>query len=148
MFELYFGAFDIVLYVIAFITAVMLADGICDGMGANDLRVDSAEFIAAESTPDLAYVACLPSSQCAVAISVEIPASDVVLSDLDQPSATKQAKPVLRVSDVRLYKLHQKSVVLLNALPFSIPNTIKRYMLRGQPVIRLEALQDIATVIA
>ncbi|MEN8446362.1 MAG: hypothetical protein ABG776_15280 [Cyanobacteria bacterium J06555_13] len=148
MFELYFGAFDIVLYAIAFITAVMLADGICDAMEANNLRVVSSTISSAESTPDLAYVACAPSPQCAVKISVEEPASDVVLSDIAQPSAAEQAKPVLRVSDIRLYKLHKKSVVPLSALPFSIPKTIKRYMLRGQQVIRLEALQGVATVIS
>ena len=147
MLELYFGAFDIVLYAAAFIAAVMLADGICDAMESDDRRVVSSAISSAVSTPDLTYVACSLSSQSAVAITVENPVSDVVQSDAAQPSAAEQAKPVLRVSDVRLYKLHKKSVVPLSALPFSIPNTIKRYILRGQQVVRLESLQKIAIVV-
>ena len=148
MFELYFGAFDIVLYAAAFIAAVMLADGICDAMEANDPRTVSAPIRSTTSTSDLTYAACAPSPQCSVSIAVEpssadtavieitesssvdtaIPemakpsATDTAVTEMTQPVSadqTDQEKPVLRVADVRLYKLHKKSVVPLSALPFS-----------------------------
>ena len=149
MFELYFGAFDIVLYVSAFIAAVMLADGICDAMEANDPLTVASSTRSTTSASNLTYAACAPSPQCSVSIAVEPSSVDVAVAEIAEPSSVDhdQEKPVLRVADVRLYKLHKKSVVPLSALPFSIPNTIKRYMLRGQQVIRLDALQGVATVI-
>ena len=145
MFELYFGAFDILLYVLAFITAVMLSGGICDAM--------ESTAAAAAKTPSqrttLSYVSCEPPSlQPSTSIAIAPPAAEGAIEPTETLSKAIQAKPVLRLSDIKLYQLHQRSVVLLSALPFAIPDSIKRYVLRGEPVVRLESLQAIATVIA
>lgn len=144
MFELYFGAFDILLYVLAFIAAVMLSGGVCDAM-------DAAAPISATTKPSQrttpTYVSCEPLRQVTRATTVELRADEKAIAST-QSSSSAETKLVLRLSDIKLYKLHQRSVVLLSALPFSIPDSIKRYVLRGEPVVRLESLQEIVTVLA
>lgn len=144
MFELYFGAFDVVLYALAFITAILISGGICDAMESS---APIPEPVAIEPSA-LSYMSCEPSIQ-PMATSV-ISTQDVAPPIVDPGFRveTVQSKPVVRMSEIRLYKLHQHSVVLLSALPFSIPDRIKRYMLRGEPVVRLASLEEIATVLA
>jgi len=50
MFHLYFGAFDIVMYLGGAYTAIMLANAICDRMDA----AEAAQVTAQAATPELA----------------------------------------------------------------------------------------------
>ncbi|MEO0645394.1 MAG: hypothetical protein AAFZ17_04435 [Cyanobacteria bacterium J06650_10] len=143
MFELYFGAFDLVLYGLGFIAAVMISGGICDVLDSEATALPSASIHPVQS-----YVSCERSVQSIARLSVSPSPVQASSAETTSRLATAQRKPVVRMSDIRLYKLHQHSVVFLSALPFSIPECIKRYMLRGEPVVRLESLQEIATVIA
>ncbi|MEO1619619.1 MAG: hypothetical protein AAFU53_01150 [Cyanobacteria bacterium J06632_3] len=143
MFELYFGAFDLVLYALAFIAAVMIFGGICDVLESESLVRQPAS-----TRPGPSYIACKPLFQPIATLSIKSPPVQEPSAEIPSSLMNTQRKPILRISEVRLYKLHQQSVVQLSALPFSIPDTIKRYMLRGEPVVLLEALQAIATVIA
>lgn len=61
------------------------------------------------------------------------------------PASAVLEKPKLRLDDVRLYKLHKKSVVKVSALPFFIPDTIKRYLLHGD-VVRMDALDAVSVI--
>ncbi|MEM6452166.1 MAG: hypothetical protein AAF703_17870 [Cyanobacteria bacterium P01_D01_bin.105] len=144
MFELYFGAFDVVLYALAFITAILISGSICDAQepGASVPDPDSLQSSA------LSYVSCEPSIQPIATSVISEQVAAIPITEPARPLEITQSKPVLRLSDIRLYKLHQHSVVLLSALSFSIPDRIKRYMLRGEQVVRLTSLQEIATVIA
>lgn len=65
-----------------------------------------------------------------------------------EPVAEASVKPELNLSGIKLYKLHQQSVVPVSALPFQVPDSIRRYTLRHQPVVRVEALEAVASIIA
>lgn len=97
MFELYFGAFDIVLYALAFIAAVMLSGGICDGLEADDPLTVSASISSAVAVPALTYVACAPSPQSTVAIAVDCPAAEVAIAETDRRLKADPSQPVLGV---------------------------------------------------
>mgnify|MGYP001801380333 CR=1 FL=1 len=143
MFELYFGAFDLVLYALAFIAAVMISGGICDVLESDATALESNS-----PSPVFSYVSCEPSIHPTATLSIKSQPVKESSAQKTPSLDSTQNKPILQMSDIKLYRLHQRSVVLLSALPFSIPDTVKRYMLRGEPVVRLESLQAIATVIA
>ncbi|MEL6161541.1 MAG: hypothetical protein AAFR18_20215 [Cyanobacteria bacterium J06627_32] len=144
MIDLYFGAFDVVLYALAFIAAIMISGGICDVMESAAPIPEPVPF----QSPALSYVSCEPSIQPVSTSVIEAQSIVPLTTEPSRDAEGIQSRPVVRLADIRLYKLHQHSVVLLSALPFSIPDRIKRYMLRGEPVVRLSSLQEIATVLA
>lgn len=127
MFVLKFGAFDVVLYVVAVYGALVLSGTICNELGVQHSRLASATVKTSHAHPDLSR-------------SVRVKSNAVALKE--------QPRPSLKLVDVKLYKLHQKLVVKLSSLPFNVPDTIKRYRLRGEDVVRLEALEDVALVIS
>ncbi|MEM9907161.1 MAG: hypothetical protein AAF921_19280 [Cyanobacteria bacterium P01_D01_bin.44] len=65
------------------------------------------------------------------------------LTEPEMPS-----RPTLNLTTIKLYKLHQKPVAHISDIPFAVPTSIKCYTLRGRWVVRLEALAEVATVIA
>ncbi|MEM8806854.1 MAG: hypothetical protein AAGF01_12575 [Cyanobacteria bacterium P01_G01_bin.38] len=79
------------------------------------------------------------------ATAIESPDS---LPEKPIPNSETPTKPTLNLAKLKLYKLHKKSVIPVSVLPFSVPDFIKRYTLRGQKVVRLEALTEIATIVA
>ena len=164
MFELYFGAFDLLLYAGAFLLALYLEAAlhrrsiqppldtsqppvaiisaapcpivIAEGDDADLQPIEAAEQAQALSMPMLADTA-LESDAVRVAAQTE---------DFPTQLTECSVKPQLSLDDIKLYKLHKRSVVKVSALPFSIPDSIRRYLLRGEPVVMLTALEKVAVI--
>lgn len=70
---------------------------------------------------------------------------DYVLKTFRPSPISPQSQPAspapINLEGITIYKLHKRSVVKLAALPFAPSPAIQRYQLRGEPVIRLEALE-------
>lgn len=59
------------------------------------------------------------------------------------PKKPLQQKQLIDLSQLKLYKLHGQSVILVSALPdwFELPDYIQKYKLRGNDSIRLKDLE-------
>lgn len=170
MFELYFGAFDILLYSAAFLISIHVSNVLCD-QAEQAQMVPALATVSAAPHPTVEHRSITPSSislvtkpqpSAKVVASAPTPviektstegkpvAIDIALSEdatlLTTPGDNAN-KPELQLADIKLYKLHKKSVVKVSALPFDVPDSIKRYSLRGEAVIRLEALETVVEAV-
>ena len=60
---------------------------------------------------------------------------------------TEEERPVLNLQETRLYKLRKQSVVKLADIAFKLPESIKQYKLRGEPVVFLSTLENYMEVV-
>ena len=60
---------------------------------------------------------------------------------------TEEELPVLNLQETRLYKLRKQSVVKLADIAFKLPESIKQYKLRGEPVVFLSTLENYMEVV-
>ncbi|MEM6254826.1 MAG: hypothetical protein AAF821_18070 [Cyanobacteria bacterium P01_D01_bin.156] len=172
MFELYFGAFDILLYGIAFVVSIHVANVLCD-------QAEQAQMVPPLATvneapcPTVERRCVAPRPIAAIAVTKPpvkvIPPATVPMTmetDSQEPTVTNEEmtvdtvvstteaasqlldKPMLQLADIKIYKLHKKSVVKVSDLPFDVPENVKRYSLRGEPALRLEALEKAVEVVS
>lgn len=174
MFTLYFGAFDVLLYTVAFLVALYVSQVLCNQMDAADAMETvsaSAISVSEESMPvntqaavvvvaqsvetgpvdtNISAVYSVASSDAILQQSIK-PVLDVSESDqsvvLQKSSPIVEEKPVLDLSTIKLFKLRNESVVRLCDLVCSVPDSIRRYKLRKQPVVRLQDLETFAVVV-
>ena len=146
-FHLYFGALDILLYAAAFLVSLSVSRGICDDIDAaasQPVSVTSTDV----ATHENAKASSNASSQL-LARSVSAKSSSdkpLISNENNEIIVTDDDNPVLRLSDVHIYKLHKKSVILIDDIPFDVPERIRRYMLRKRQVVRLKDLETFAKV--
>ena len=79
-----------------------------------------------------------------IPISVEVKAPPKAEPQETTPAQIEQQAEPLALPDLsqlKLYKLHSQSVVLLADLPTTPPAEVKRYKLRGNDCVRLADLQ-------
>ena len=57
-------------------------------------------------------------------------------------------KLTLDLSGIRLYKLHKKSVVRVESLPWAVPESIRQYTLHRRKVVRLEDLEKFVEAVS
>ncbi|OLP16614.1 hypothetical protein BST81_20680 [Leptolyngbya sp. 'hensonii'] len=118
MFHIYFGGFDFVMYAIAALIAICLADVICNEMEEQEqFGKESKEVITTQS-------AHLSGSQEGVA--------------KDSPL----------ILDIQIYELHGQLVVRRDDISIAVPGNIKTFSLRGNRVIRLSDLQNVYGTVA
>jgi glutamate dehydrogenase/leucine dehydrogenase len=114
MFHVYFGGFDFVMYAIAALIAICLADVICNEM-------DEQEQFAKESKKEVTTT------------------QPVHLSGSQEEVAT--GSPL--ILDIQIYELHGQLVVKMEDISIAVPGKVKTFSLRGDRVIRLSDLQDV-----
>lgn len=119
MFEVYFGAFDIVMYAFAAVFAIYLADASCDEM-------EEREQIENQAAKEVNTTRSAP------------------LSD----SPVEKGEDLSLILDSQLYELRGQLVVRVDDVPIGVPGEVKTFSLRGDPVIRLADLQKISGVVA
>lgn len=73
------------------------------------------------------------------------PVTEEEVEPVDIIALAKSRLPRFDITALKIYKLRNESVVRITDIPFNIPATIKRYKLRGADVIKLAALEAIAT---
>ena len=156
MFELYFGAFDILLYAAAFEIAVIVSGYLCE---AEQSQPQLAYATATAIQPMAKSVVAVPQSRSVRRFSSEPKTAEPEYKpgrqtavDSKRTSATTPVesvldKPVIRLANLATYRLHKKDVVRVSDLPFTIPDTVKRYTLHGKPVVRLEALEKVSAIV-
>jgi len=159
MFHVYFGAFDFVLYGAAFVFALCLSEAICDEIDAgyqSKSTIRPTIELTALAQPALEKKAAATQSvnkhhetayQSGSSFEDKATPSQSERSTVEKNNATN--RPVLNLANIRLYRLRKQSVIKLCDLPsqFNLPEAIKRYKLRGEFVIQLQALKTYAEVI-
>jgi hypothetical protein len=119
MFHVYFGGFDFVMYAIAALIAICLADVICNEMEEQEQLAKEFEQKVTTNQP-------------------------VHLSGL-QEEVEKDSPLIL---DIQIYELHGQLVVKVDDISIAVPNKIKTFSLRGDRVIRLSDLQNVYGTVA
>ncbi|MGI0485517.1 hypothetical protein ACN4EK_08790 [Pantanalinema rosaneae CENA516] len=119
MFHVYFGGFDFVMYAIAALIAICLADVICNEM-------EEQEQFAKESKKEVTTI------------------QPVHLSGLQEEVAT--GSPL--ILDIQIYELHGQLVVRRDDISIAVPGNVKTFSLRGNRVIRLSDLQNVYGTVA
>jgi len=149
-FHLYFGAFDILLYAAAFLVSLSVSRAICediDAVAPQTASVTSTDL----ATHQNAQASSNVSSQVlAVTVSAESSSDKPLIGNENDGivaiDSDDDNNPVLRLSDVHIYKLHKKSVIFIDDIPFDVPERIRRYTLRKRKVVRLEDIETCAKV--
>jgi hypothetical protein len=88
-------------------------------------------------TADIATTTC-----CCTAATIAAP-----MPLLLPPASFVAEQPELDLTALKLYKLHDRSVVRVADLPLEIPAAIKRYKLHKKDVVRLIDLQQFLTAL-
>lgn len=78
--------------------------------------------------------------------------NEAAVQQVAEPTAeaaenTEEELPVLNLQETRLYKLRKQSVVKLADIAFKLPESIKQYKLRGEPVVFLSTLENYVEVV-
>ena len=119
MFHVYFGGFDFVMYAIAALIAISLADVICNEM-------EEQEHFAKE-------------------FKQEVTTTQSVHLSGSQEEVIKDAPLIL---DIQIYELHGQLVVRRDDISIAVPGNVKTFSLRGDRVIRLSDLQNVYGTVA
>lgn len=63
----------------------------------------------------------------------------------EAPQKPQQQKQQIDLSELKFYKLHGQSVILVSALPdwFELPDYIQKYKLRGNDTVKLKDLEQL-----
>ncbi len=178
MFHLYFGAFDLLLYGVAFFVSLSFSRTLAEEIDAgyepalqtvsispiatSPVQATAASYIACATATALPITATShsivsehstvqPSSEDPECIhKLDLQETEQGDTAADQPVISSASeRPILNLSEIRTYKLRKKPVVRLCDLPstLAVPDSIKRYILRGDRVVRLAALKTFAEVI-
>ncbi|MGB3494717.1 MAG: hypothetical protein WBA57_18460 [Elainellaceae cyanobacterium] len=120
MFHVYFGGFDVVVYAIAAVFAIYLADAICSGIEGREQveKQVKQEVYATQPAP--------------------------IKSVWSEPKASDS----LLVLDAQIYELRGQLVVRVDDMSGSVPGEVKTLSLRGDPVIRISDLQTLYQTVA
>lgn len=119
MFHVYFGGFDFVMYAIAALIAICLADVICNEMEEQE--------------------------QFAKEFEQEVTTAQPVHLSGSQEEVAKNSPLIL---DIQIYELHGQLVVKMEDISIAIPGKVKTFSLRGDRAIRLSDLQDVYGTVA
>lgn len=174
MFHLYFGALDVCLYIAAFFVALSLSRSIADdgdlvlqpisvASTGRPVIVTSTRPVVAVTQSKVNRVQALMTGEATVTVKVEPQpqsfdgeVADDCTDQMTGSSFGNQAslkdnseseKTVLNLSRLKTYTLHGNLVVKLADLSTTPPDSVKRYKLRGEPAVRVTALEELYVIV-